>query len=149
MEDSLELFSPKSKLRYPSANLSSSQRRKADLFTVHRSLHNRGLRSGPIRGKPRVDRFQRAHEGSGGEDCHGEICLRDMFARKTQKGTGWERALESPSNPLAYTASNDSRKRENGNTVEGRKERERERDVLASSSGFKLADTPGASRRPL
>jgi len=39
--------------------------------------------------------------------------------------------------------------KENIATAEGRKETERERDVLASSSGFKLADTPGASRRPL
>lgn len=77
------------------------------------------------------------------------ICLRDMFARKTQKGTGWERALESPSNPFAYTASNDSRKREYSNSRGKERDGERERDVLASSSGFKLADTPGASRRPL
>lgn len=55
------------------------------------------------------------------------ICLRDMFARKTQKGTGWERALESPSNPFAYTASNDSRKREYGNSRG--KERDGEREM--------------------
>lgn len=55
------------------------------------------------------------------------ICLRDIFARKTQKGTGWERALKSPSNPFAYTASHDSRKREYGNRQrEGKRERERE-----------------------
>ena len=61
-------------LRYFNAN----GRRKPDLFTVDQStvIIELGIESGPIRRKPRVDRFQHARGDEREEpDCHGEYAF--------------------------------------------------------------------------
>lgn len=124
--------------------------------TEVRSLYGRSVdshyrvESGPIRGKPRVDRFQHARGDEREEpDCHGEYAFGTCSPAKRKKERGGNK-LESPSNPFAYTMSNDiEREKENGNEREREIERGGGGDVLASSSGFRLADIPGASRRPL
>lgn len=96
------------------------RRRKSDLFTVDQStvIIELGIESGPIRGKPRVDRFQHARGDEREEpDCHGEYAFGTCSPAKRKKERGGNK-LESPSNPFAYTI---SREKENGN------ERERER----------------------
>jgi len=136
--------------------------------------------SGPIRGKPRVDRFRRARTSREGWrmmngrakgrqlDCHAsKMCLRDVFARKTQKGTrrgdrgegegGGVHAIRSFAAVCTlrtvYRITVET-KEKRGHERKSKRERERERereggDRLASSSSFWLADPPGASRRPL